>query len=185
MDAITQVLQRINNGEADLNALLPLVYQELRRLAAKKLAREKPGQTLDATGLVHEVFLRIGCDQNFENRRHFFAAAAESMRRILVDNVRRKGRIKHAGGWKRQNMDLDEVAVPAEDQDILDLDEALARFAAIYPQKAKLVELRFFAGLTGDEAARILEISPSTADRDWVFARAWLRSEMGSDASTS
>src|SRR5262249_24104706 len=148
-------------------------------LAAAQLAGEKPGQTLDATALVHEAYLRLVGDEGFANRRHFFAAAAEAMRRILVENARRKARVKHGGGRRRQALRPDRVPAPGQDEDLLALDEALAKFAARDPLKARLVELRYFGGLTGDQAAEILGISPSTADRHWVFARAWLRREMG------
>jgi RNA polymerase sigma factor (TIGR02999 family) len=165
--------------------LLPLVYDELKKLAAAKLAREKPGQTLQATALVHEAYLRLvgGCDDpHWDNRRHFFKAAAEAMRRILVDSARRKRSSKHGGGWHR--CDVDDVDAEAPDAlepelDLAALDAALLRLAEIDPQKARLVELRYFAGLTGDQAAVVLGISPSSADRQWVYTRAWLRRELG------
>jgi RNA polymerase sigma factor (TIGR02999 family) len=162
--------------------LLPQVYDELRRLAARKLAHEQPGQTLNATALVHEVYMRLNGDAQppgtWENRGHFFAAAAEAMRRILVEKARRKGRFKHGGGRIRQDLDSSLLAVPETDDELLALDAALARLAEQDPQKARLVELRYFAGLTGDQAAEVLGISPTTADRHWVFARAWLRREL-------
>jgi RNA polymerase sigma factor (TIGR02999 family) len=161
--------------------LLPLLYDELRKLAASHMSREKPGQTLDATALVHEAYLRLVGDQHFDNRRHFFAAAAEAMRRILVENARRKQRLKHGGDRQRQPLHADLVVCPEADEEILALDAALAKFAAADPLKARLVELRYFAGLTGDQAAEMLDISASTADRHWVFARAWLRREMESE----
>jgi RNA polymerase sigma factor (TIGR02999 family) len=179
MSDLTHVLQAIERGDTQAAAeLLPLVYDELRRLAAQKLAQENSGQTLDATALVHEAYLRLVGEQGFANRRHFFAAAAEAMRRILVENARRKARIKHGGGRRRQELHADLVAAPGLDEDVLALDAALVKFAAKHPMKSRLVELRFFAGMTGDEAAEILGISPSTADRDWVFARAWLSREL-------
>jgi RNA polymerase sigma factor (TIGR02999 family) len=179
MNDITRVLKAIEEGDSRAAAeLLPLIYDELRRLAAQKLSHERPGQTLDATGLVHEAYLRLLGDQGFANRRHFFAAAAEAMRRILVENARRKARIKHGGGRRRETLDPNQTAAPVEDENILALDAALARLAVQYPLKARLVELRFFAGLTGDETAEVLGVSPSTVDRDWVFARAWLRREI-------
>jgi RNA polymerase sigma factor (TIGR02999 family) len=179
MNEVTRILSDLAQGDAQAaGQLLPLVYDELRRLAAAQLAGEKPGQTLQATALVHEAYLRLVGDQGFANRRHFFAAAAEAMRRILVENARRKGRLKHGGGRRRQELAPDLVAAPGPDEELLALDAALARLAERDPLKARLVELRFFAGLTGDQAAELLGISPSTADRHWVFARAWLRREM-------
>jgi RNA polymerase sigma factor (TIGR02999 family) len=176
---VTRMLSAIERGDMQASAqLLPLVYDELRKLAVRKMAREAPGQTLDATGLVHEAYLRLVGEAGFENRRHFFAAAAEAMRRILVENARRKARLRHGGGRQRQELHPDLVAVPERDEDILALDAALAKLATHHPLKTRLVELRFFAGLTGDEAAQALGLSPSTADRDWVFARAFLQREM-------
>src|SRR5262245_59872216 len=162
-----------------------LVYDELRRLAAQKLAQEKPGQTLDATALVHEAYLRLAGDeeQAFANRRHFFAAAAEAMRRILVENARRKGRQKHGGGRRREHADLDALRGDESAEELLVLDEALEQFAAHDPVKARLVELRFFAGLTLEQAAESLGISLSTADRGWRYARAWLYDAMAGDDS--
>jgi RNA polymerase sigma factor (TIGR02999 family) len=166
--------------------LLPLVYDELRRLAAQKLAHERPGQTLDATALVHEAYLRLVGDYTddaaggagWDNRRHFLAAAAEAMRRILVENARRKGRDKHGGGRRREHPDLDALCSAAPDQELLNLHEALRQLAVHDPLKAKLVELRFFAGLTLQQAAQCLDISLSTADRGWRYARAWLYTTM-------
>ena len=180
MSEVTQLLDRIQRGDQDAAAqLMPLVYTELRRLAAQKLARERPGQTLDATALVHDAYLRLVGDQQFAGRGHFFAAAAEAMRRILVENARRKARRRHGGGWRRQELPSDLVAGEKPDDDVLAVDSALAKLAQRDPLKARLVELRFFAGLTGEQAALALGISPSTADRHWVFARAWLRRELG------
>jgi RNA polymerase sigma factor (TIGR02999 family) len=168
--------------------LLPLVYDELKKLAAAKLARESPGQTLQATALVHEAYLRLiggGDDLHWNNRRHFFMAAALAMRRILVENARRKLSAKHGGGWRRCDVDAvaaGSLAASEPDVELAALDAALNRLAELDPQKAKLVELRYFAGLTGDQAAVVLGISPSSADRQWVYARAWLRRELGCGA---
>ena len=160
----------------DAARLLPLVYEELRRLAACRLAREPSGQTLQPTALVHEAYLRLVGDpegEHWDNRGHFFAAAAEAMRRILVDNARRKGAVKHGGGKRR--VPLEEFhRVTESPEDLLDLDDVLTRFAAEEPNKAQLVQLRFFAGLTTPEAAAALSISVATAERWWVYARAWL-----------
>lgn len=155
---------------------LPMVYDELRRLASAKLAREKPGQTLDATALVHEAYLRLVGEQRFEHRAHFFAAAAEAMRRFLVDQARRKQTQRHGG--QREAVDPDHLAAPTPDKELLALNEALDLLAARDPLKAELVKLRYFAGLTADQAAEVLDISPSTADRYWTYARAWLKRTM-------
>jgi RNA polymerase sigma factor (TIGR02999 family) len=180
MSEVTQLLDRMQRGDPHAAAqLMPLLYSELRMLAAHQLAQERPGQTLQATALVHEAYLRLVGDQHFTGRGHFFAAAAEAMRRILVENARRKARRKHGGGRQRQELPSDLVGEDKPDQDLLAIDRALARLAQRDPQKARLVELRFFAGLTGEQAALALGISPSTADRQWVFARAWLRRELG------
>jgi RNA polymerase sigma factor (TIGR02999 family) len=179
MHEVTKVLQLIEKGDVQATSLLlPLVYDELRRMAAQKLFHERPGQTLDATGLVHEAYMRLVGESGFENRRHFFAAAAEAMRRILVEKARRKGRIKHGGGREREEFVAESVLAPIEDEKLLALDAALIKLAVTHPRKAQLVELRYFAGLTGNEAAEIIGVSPSTIDRDWIFARAWLRREM-------
>jgi RNA polymerase sigma factor (TIGR02999 family) len=178
MSEVTRILSAIEQGDPSATAqLLPLVYDELRRLAAQKLVQEKSGQTLDATALVHEAYLRLvgsGPAPNWDGRGHFFAAAAEAMRRILIDNARRKRRPKHGG--ERQRLSLDDVAVVSEvpPLDLLALDEALGRLAAEDPQKAELVKLRFFAGLAMPDVARVLGISLTTAERHWTFARAWL-----------
>jgi RNA polymerase sigma factor (TIGR02999 family) len=181
MNDVTRLLNAIAQDDPHAaDRLLPLVYDELRRLAARKLAREKPGQALGATALVHEAYLRLAGDaaHEWDSRGHFFAAAAEAMRRILVGRARRKKRQKHGGGHQR--VPLDAVAIPAEapSADLLALDEALARLAAEDPTKARLVELRFFAGLSVEDAARCLGISRATADRWWAFARAWLYEEV-------
>jgi RNA polymerase sigma factor (TIGR02999 family) len=160
--------------------LLPLVYTELRRLAARKLADEKPGQTLQATELVHEAWLRLenpavnGGEQPWNGRRHFFAAAAEAMRRILVERARHKARVRHGGGCQRMDVDEVEIASPLPDDDLLALHEALDQLAALDPPAAELIKLRFFTGLTHHQAADLLGLSRSTADRTWLFARAWL-----------
>jgi RNA polymerase sigma factor (TIGR02999 family) len=183
MSEVTRILSAIESGDPSAAAeLLPLVYDELRKLAAARLDREKPGQTLDATALVHEAYLRlvdIEQAQHWNSRGHFFAAAAEAMRRILVDNARRKQSVKHGGGRSRQELPGDALAAPESDLDLLALDAALTRLAELDPQKARLVELRYFAGLTGEQAASVLGISPSAVDRLWVFTRAWLRRELG------
>lgn len=157
--------------------LLPLVYDELRRVAARQLAHERPGQTLQATALVHEAYLRLVSPRSqppWENRRHFFAAAAESMRRILVENARRKQRLRHGGDRDRVDLEVGDMPLGAPDEEILALNEAFDQFAAHDPQKAELVKLRFFAGLEEQEAADILGISRTTAARYWAYARAWL-----------
>ena len=176
-DDVTRILAAVQRGERNAaKMLLPLVYEELRQLASSRLAQEKPGQTLQATALVHEAYLRlvdVEHAQQFCGRGHFFAAAAEAMRRILVESARRRHCQKRGGGWVRN--DLDSVAAPEPDDELLALDEALQKLAETDPLKAKLVELRYFAGLTSDEAAEALDISPSTADRHWAYARAWLQ----------
>jgi RNA polymerase sigma factor (TIGR02999 family) len=177
MGEVTRILSAIDQGDARAaEQLLPLVYDELRRLAAQKLAQEAPGQTLQPTALVHEAYLKLvgaDADRQWDSRGHFFAVAAEAMRRILIDNARRKRTGKRGGEIHRQP--LEDVAAPGPDEELLALDEALQQLARQDPQKAKLVELRYFAGLTGEEAARVLGISPTTADRHWAFARAWLQ----------
>jgi RNA polymerase sigma factor (TIGR02999 family) len=179
MTDVTQVLRRIEMGDRAAGAeLLPLVYDELRKLAAQKLAFENPGQTLQATALVHEAFLRlvdVESAQRWDSRGHFFAAAAESMRRILVENARRKERLKHGGELQRQDLDQIQVAAPQIHEDLLALNEALDRLKEVDAQAVELVHLRYFAGFTTADAAEMLGISPRTADRVWVFARAWLR----------
>jgi RNA polymerase sigma factor (TIGR02999 family) len=182
MSEVTRILDQIEQGDLDsAKQLFPLIYEELRKLAAARLANEKPGQTFQATALVHEVYLRlVDNDQtrHWTSRRHFFAAAAEAMRRILIDQARRKGRLKRGGGWHR--VDVDELELPASgtDERLIALDEALDRFAEIEPEKAELIRLRSFAGLGLDQAAALLGISPSTADRWWAYGRAWLRVEI-------
>ena len=189
MSDLSNPLEAIENvdpvGAADL---LPLVYDELRRLAALKLAHEPQGQSLQATALVHEAYLRLVKDGEvrcWSGRGHFFAAAATAMRRILVERARRKHRQVHGGGRQRLDLHPEIVASIDPNQDLLALDSALARLAERDPIKARLVELRYFAGLTGDEAAKVLGISARTADRFWVYARAWLRREMDDSSSAS
>lgn len=180
MSDVTRLLDDAAAGDPHAAAeLLPLVYDELRRFASARLAGEQPGQTLQATALVHEAYLRlVGGDQSREwnSRAHFFAAAAEAMRRILVDAARRKLAGKRGGNPRRHL--LDGLAVPESDAELLALDEALRKLAEADPQKARLVELRYFAGLTGEQAAEALGISPTTADRHWAYARAWLQAEV-------
>src|SRR6516165_8657314 len=175
---VTSILSAIEQGDPRAaKQLLPLVYDELRKLAARKLAQEKPGQTLQATALVHEAYLRLvgAGDHGWNSRGHFFAAAAEAMRRILVERARRTGRIQHGGGLRRVDLlDADAVA-PTEDEQVLVLDEALTRLAAARPQAAELVKLRFFAGLTLEEIAPLLALSPRSTRRLWVFPGAGLR----------
>lgn len=188
MSAVTRLLEAAHRGDPSAAAeLLPLVYAELRQLAAARLAREQPGQTLDATALVHEAYLRLvgragsasDGSQHFDGRGHFFAAAAEAMRRILVEQARRRVSAKRGGALVRANVEPDQIAAPAPDDELLALSEALDRLAEAHPEKAKLVKLRYFAGLSADEAADALGISPSTADRHWSYARAWLKRAMG------
>jgi RNA polymerase sigma factor (TIGR02999 family) len=182
MSDVTHILSAIEQG--DLQAaerLLPLVYNELRKLAAAKLAQERPGQTLQATALVHEAYLRLvhgTHPQSFNTRGHFFAAAAEAMRRILVENARRRGRVKHGGGRHRVDLEQAEIAVEEPVADLVALDEALTRLAQHDAVAVRLVELRYFAGMTVPEAAEVMEISPRKADFLWSFARAWLRREL-------
>jgi RNA polymerase sigma factor (TIGR02999 family) len=181
MSEVTRILSAIDQGDPHAaEDLLPLVYHELRQLAAQRLAQEKPGQTLQATALVHEVYLRlvdVDQAQHFNSKGHFFAAAAEAMRRILIDNVRRKRRPKHGGG--QQRIDLDEaLSLDNPRDDLLALDEALTRLAAHEPIKAELVKLRYYAGLSLEEAAAALGVSPATAKRYWAVARAWLFAEL-------
>jgi len=179
MSEVTRILSAVEQGDPHAaSQLLPLVYDELRRLAAQKLAQEKPGQTLDATALVHEAYLRlVDGDQapHWDGRGHFFAAAAEAMRRILVDNARRKRSRKHGGGLSRQELDSGLIAAPQADDYLLALDEALTRLATTEPQVAELVKLRYFAGLTLPQAAAQLGIAPRTADAWWSYARAWFQ----------
>ena len=181
MKDVTHILSAIEQGDPTAaDQLLPLVYDELRKLAAQKLAQERPGQTLQATALVHEAYLRLvgAQDPGWSGRGHFFAAAAEAMRRILVENARRKASRKHGESWDRVDLDQIELADEGRAADLIALDEALEAFARHDPLKAKLVELRFFGGLTLEQAAACLGISLSTAARSWRYARAWLHAAM-------
>jgi RNA polymerase sigma factor (TIGR02999 family) len=191
MSQVTRILSAIEQGDPHAaEQLLPLVYDELRKLAAEKMAQERPGQTLEATALVHEAYLRLVArggasapqEQRWDSRGHFFAAAAEAMRRILIDNARRKQADKHGGRWQRHELLEAELAVDSTGGELVAVDTALSRLAAVEPVIARLVELRFFAGLTLEEAAECLGISQRTAYRHWAYARAWLRREL--DRST-
>jgi RNA polymerase sigma factor (TIGR02999 family) len=177
MSEVTRILSAIEAGDPHAaEQLLPLVYDELRTLAAQQMAHDRVGQTLNPTALVHEAYLRLvgdGHERRYHDRRHFFAAAATAMRHLRIDQARRKKTAKHGGNVQR--LDLDDVAAPTPDDELVALDEALKQLAALDARKAQLVELRFFAGLTNDQAAGVLGIAPTTADRDWAFARAWLR----------
>jgi RNA polymerase sigma factor (TIGR02999 family) len=186
MGPVTQILSAIEQGDPQAaHKLLPLVYDELRKLASQRLSQEKPGQTLPATALVHEAYLRL-VDQdaapNWNSRGHFFAAAAEAMRRILIDSARRKASLKHGG--RRQRVDLDSACAATEPPslDLLALDEALSKLATSEPAKAELVKLRYFAGLTMPEAATVLGVSLATAERHWTFARSWLYAELNDES---
>ena len=185
MGDVTQILAAIQGGDRlATNQLLPLVYDELKRLAARKMASEKSGQTLQTTALVHEAYLRLVDDGDapaWENRFHFFAAAAEAMRRILVEAARSKQRLKRGGQWERVDLESAEIEMPGTNVDILALDEALEQLALEQPQKAELVKLRFFAGLTIEEVALAMGISTATAGRIWRYARTWLAEKL-SDA---
>ena len=180
MNDVTQLLQAIDSDDAkSADELLPLLYEELRKLAASKMAREAPGQTLQPTALVHEAWLRLVGDAapRFNGRAHFFGAAAEAMRRILIERARRKAAQRHGGG--RQTVDIDEIeiAAPARDDELLAINDALDKFAELDAPKAELVKLRFFAGLTLEQAAAMLGVSEPTAKRWWAYARAWLFEE--------
>lgn len=181
MSDVTHILTAIEQGDAKATSeLLPLVYQELRRLAAHKMAGERPGHTLQPTALVHEAWLKLvdSPAQSWQNRAHFFAAAAEAMRRILIDRARRKSRQRR--GSRAEHLDADEIEIasPALDDQLLALNEALDRFAALEPEQAELVKLRYFVGLKIDDAADVLGISKATAKRWWAYARAWLYEEI-------
>jgi RNA polymerase sigma factor (TIGR02999 family) len=185
---VTQMLAQIEQGDRRAAAeLLPVVYDELRRLAARQLTHEKPGQTLQATALVHEAYLRLVGHEpeavdRWADRRHFFAAAAESMRRILVESARRKQRLKRGGEWQRAEFD-EAIAIEAEiNSDLLALDEALERLVAKDAQAAELVQLRYFAGMTLPEAAQAMGLTPRTADRVWAYAKAWLHREIRAES---
>jgi RNA polymerase sigma factor (TIGR02999 family) len=180
MSDVTRTLAAIEQGDPSAaEQLLPLVYDELRQLAAHKVAQEKPGQTLQATALVHEAYLRLVDQvQHWNSRGHFFAAAAEAMRRILVDQARHKKSAKAGGQHRRVELPAECEAAPGRNFDLLDLDEALAKLARLDSRKAELVKLRYFAGLSLREAAQALGIADSTADADWAYAKAWLRLEL-------
>src|SRR5262249_41398616 len=187
MSDVTRILTAIEQGDPHAaEQLLPLVYDELRKLAAQRLAQEKPGHTLQATALVHEAYLRLVGDQHFENRGHFFAAAAEAMRRILVETARRKNRLRHGGGGREQTplhqqpptQNHPAIEAPVAAADLPALSDALDRLEAAFPRRARLVKLRYFAGFTLPEVAAMLGISQSTAEADWTFAKAWLRRAM-------
>jgi RNA polymerase sigma factor (TIGR02999 family) len=189
MSDVTQILLQMESGDPSAaEKLLPLVYDELRKLAAQKMASEKPGHTLQATALVHEAYLRlvdVEQQQHWNNRGHFFAAAAEAMRRILVDQARRKSGPKAGGHLHRVDLQQVDPSVAGPQVDILALNEALDKLAAKDPRKAELVKLRFFGGLTTEQAARVLGIAPSTVDLDWAYAKAWLRAEIDGGAATA
>jgi RNA polymerase sigma factor (TIGR02999 family) len=185
LDDVTRILSAIDQGDPKAaEQLLPVVYDELRRLAAQKLATEKPGQTLQATALVHEAYLRLveggpgASARSWNGRGHFFAAAAEAMRRILVERARHKHSLKAGGGRHRVDLADVEPSVGGPDIDLLALNDALAKLEKTDKRRAELVKLRFFVGLTKEEAAQVLGISPSTADNDWAYARCWLRLEI-------
>ncbi len=188
MSDVTRILSQIEQGDPEAaERLLPLVYDELRRLASRKMSLENPGQTLQATALVHEAYIRLvhgDKGQRWDSRGHFFAAAAEAMRRILVDAARRKKSLRRGGvGYRRDLLDGDMVVEPVCDG-LLDVDEALTRLATVEPRIAKLVKLRVFAGMTIEEAAGVLGMSPRTAKRDWAYGRAWLQREIDGDSSS-
>jgi RNA polymerase sigma factor (TIGR02999 family) len=182
MSEVTRILSAIEQGDARAaDQLFPLVYDELRKLAAQKLSHEVPGQTLQATALVHEAYLRlldVDKPQQWDGRKHFLAAAAEAMRRILIDNARRKQSIKRGGARARHNLDNLEISSPEPSEELLALDEALERLVQTDKQAAELVKLRYFGGVTAKEAAEVLGISDRTGDRLWAFARSWLMKEI-------
>ena len=181
MSDVTQILERVEKGDGKAaEELLPLVYEELRKLAAGKMAQEAQGHTLQPTALVHEAWLRLvdAPNQRWNSRGHFFGAAAEAMRRILVENARRKRRVKHGGESQRLDITTLDVAILTDDGHLLAVDEALEKLAARDPLGAQLIKLRFFAGLSNVEAARLLEIPERTAKRTWAYARAWLYEEL-------
>jgi RNA polymerase sigma factor (TIGR02999 family) len=188
MSEVTQILDAVAAGDQQAAAqLLPLVYAELRRLAAFRLSQEAPGQTLQPTALVHEAYLRLvgaSDERRWNSRGHFFAAASEAMRRILVDSARRKARVKHGGEMERVDLDAADVPVRPPAEEILALDEALTRLAAHDPDAARVVDLHFFAGLPIEEAAEALGVARATAYRRWSYAKAWLRCEIGGDGPT-
>src|SRR6266567_1682880 len=182
MSEVTRILSAIEQGDPSAaEQLLPLVYDELRKLAAQKMAQEAPGQTLQATGLVHEAYLRlvdVETAQHWNSRGHFFAAAAEAMRRILVENARRKKRLKHGGDLERVEIELASLPTRMSSDELLALDEALEKLKQQDPVKAQLVTLRYFGGMTIEQAAEVLDIARVTAHRYWTYARAWLHQQM-------
>jgi RNA polymerase sigma factor (TIGR02999 family) len=182
MSDVTQILAKIQTGDPQAaDQLLPLVYNELRKLAAARLAHEKPGQTLSATALVHEAYLRLVGSQQWDSRGHFFAAAAEAMRRTLVESARRKARLKRGAGLVTHELAELEIAAPGKPDEVLAIDEALSKLQDQNAVAAQLVKLRYFAGFTLREAAEVLEVSPRKADQIWAYARAWLMAEIGQD----
>lgn len=187
MSDVTQILDRAQQGDAGAaGELLPLVYGELRKLAAVRIAQEQANQTLQPTALVHEAWLRLtdGEQPTFDGRGHFFAAAAEAMRRILIEKARSKGRLKRGGEWERVDFENLDVAVAADDDTLLAVHEALEKLAVIEPVGAKLIELRFFAGLSNVDAAKVLGLAERSAKRTWAYARAWLHEELAKKQST-
>ena len=187
MTDVTRILSAIEEGDAQAaEQLLPLVYEELRKLATAKMAQEKPGQTLQATALVHEAYLRlvnVEKAQHWDSRTHFFAAAAEAMRRIVVEAARRKRRLKHGGAHQRLDLDGLEITVEGPSGDVLALDEALGKLAKTHPLEVEFVKLRYFCGMTVDEAAKSLGISGATGDRKWAYAKAWLYRELAPEGA--
>ncbi len=174
---MTQILDAVGLGDTEAaEQLLPLVYEELRRLAAARMVHQPPGQTLQPTALVHEAWLRLGGGQGtrWESRQHFFAAAAQAMRHVLIERARRKLRARHGGEWKRVDLDAVEAPVPTDDERLLLIDSALDELAAVAPEKAEVVKLRFFVGLDEKETAELLHVSPRTVERYWSYAKAWL-----------
>jgi len=188
MSDVTRILSAIERGDPSAaEQLLPLVYDELRKLAAQKMAQEKPGQTLQATALVHEAYIRlvdVEEARHWDSRGHFFAAAAEAMRRILVDNARRKASPRHGGDRKRVELSDHCSATSVPPEDLLSIDDALTRLAQVNPSKADLVRLRFYAGMSMPEAAKALSVSIATAERYWTYARSWLYCELDADEGT-
>ena len=185
MNDVTRILGAIaRNDPRAADQLLPLVYDELRKLAASKMAREAPGQTLQPTALVHEAWMRVNGAENqtWDNRSHFFGAAAEAMRRILIENARRKKALRHGSGHAKLDVEELDIAAPAPDEQLLAIHEALDKFAAMEKEKAELVKLRYFAGMTIEEAAGVMGISEATAKRWWIYARAWLYAEVSGSA---